>query len=151
MNRRHILLLLLALSVLRPETAFADDGEDGGDDGGDSSGSGGDDSGGDDSGDDGGEDNEGSGSGGDDDGEPGDDNGGSGNDDHDSALRAVEADGTLTLEEFLPHFRRQVKGRVVDVSLAQRSGALLFIVTYVDPEGRVRRRRFDARTGNLVE
>jgi len=133
MDRRHLLLLLLGLVAL-PHSAHADDGEDDdGEDSGDDSDSGG--------GDDTGED-----SGGDDDG-----NGGSGTRDQDSVLKAVESDGALTLEEFLPHFRRQMTGRVVDVSLSGNGGRLVFVVTFVDPDGRVRRARFDAQTGKLME
>ena len=131
MDRRHLLLLLIGLAAL-PSTAVL--AEDGGDDGSDDSS--------DDSSDDGGDD--GSDGGEDDDGE-------SGSDDHDSALRAVEDDGALSLEQFLPLFRRQLEGRVVDVSLTERRGTLLFVVTFIDPDGRVRRARFDARTGKLME
>lgn len=134
MDRRHLLLLLLGL-VAAPHSAHADDGED--DDGQDSGDDGIDSGGGDDTGEDGG---------GEDDG-----NGGSDTRDQDSALKAVESDGALTLEEFLPHFRRQVTGRVVDVSLSGNGGRLVFVVTFVDPDGRVRRARFDARTGKLME
>lgn len=151
MNRRHLLLLLLGLAAWPPRTAFADDGEDEGDSGEDDSG---DDSGVDtsDDGNDGsGGDNGGDGGGGED-GEGGGQDGENGaGGDHDSALKAVEAEGALSLDEFLPQFRRQVKGRVVDVSVKTSGGKPIFIVTFVDPDGRVRRGRFDARTGKLME
>ncbi|MBN9310149.1 MAG: PepSY domain-containing protein [Devosia sp.] len=126
MDRRHILVLLFALSALPATAALADDDSE--------------DHSGDDSPDDGGSDHDGE-----------DDDGESGGKDHDSVLKAVEDDGALSLEQFLPLFRRQLEGRVVDVSLTERRGALLFVVTFIDPAGRVRRARFDARTGYLVE
>ena len=140
MDRRHLLLLLIGLAALPSTAVLAEDGgDDGSDDGGDGSG----DDSGEESSDDGGDD--GSVDGGE------DDDGESGSDDHDSALRAVEDDGALSLEQFLPLFRRQLEGRVVDVSLTERRDTLLFVVTFIDPDGRVRRARFDARTGKLME
>jgi uncharacterized membrane protein YkoI len=133
MNRRNLLTLLCALALLQPNLAIGEDGEDDG--GGDS--------------DDGGSDDD---SGSDDNSESGDDheNPDADDGDHDDALRAVETDGALSLEDFLRHFRRQLKGRVVDVSLSRRSDTLIFLVTFVDPDNRVRRQKFNARTGDLI-
>jgi uncharacterized membrane protein YkoI len=98
----------------------------------------------DDDDDDGGSDDDG----GDDDGGDDDDDGGV--DDHNDARHAVETRGVLELEDLLARFRQQVQGRVVDITLLDRSNGLVFRVTYVDPAGRVRRAQLDARTGALL-
>lgn len=134
MNRRHLLILLMTISVVQqPRETLADDGKE-------------------ESGNDYSEDDDSDEDEGDEDGEDdaGDDNGGAAGKDHDDALEAVERDGALTLEEFLPHFRRQVKGRIVDVSLSKTGISLIFTVTFVDPEGRVRRQKFNARSGDKI-
>lgn len=71
-------------------------------------------------------------------------------DDHDDALRGVEDRRALALEELLRRFAEQISGRVVDVSLEERGDRLTFRVTYVAPDGHVRRARLDAATGAVL-
>ena len=71
-------------------------------------------------------------------------------DDHDDALRGVEDRRALALEELLRRFAEQISGRVVDVSLEKRGDRLTFRVTYVAPDGHVRRARLDAATGAVL-
>jgi uncharacterized membrane protein YkoI len=72
-------------------------------------------------------------------------------DDHDDALRGVEDRRALALEELLRRFAEQISGRVVDVSLEERGDRLTFRVTYVAPDGHVRRARLDAATGAVLD
>lgn len=152
MNRRSLLTLLPALSMLGPSGLFApaalaedgdessdDSSDDGGEDSGDEAG---DDAGGDDSGDDS---SGGDGSGGD------AENGSAREDDHDDALRAVTDNGAVPLQQILKQFQRLLDGTVVDVTLIRNTDELRYRVKYIDTAGRVRRAYFDALTGALVQ
>lgn len=72
-------------------------------------------------------------------------------DDHDDVRRAVEDRRVLDLEELLRRFAQQVDGRVVDVRLENRAKKPVFRVTYVAPNGRVRRAVLDAASGKLLD
>lgn len=72
-------------------------------------------------------------------------------DDHDDVRRAVEDRLVLPLEDLLRRFAEQVDGRVVDVKLEHRGKQPTFRVTYVAPDGRVRRARLDATNGKLLD
>lgn len=72
-------------------------------------------------------------------------------DDHDDVRRAVEDRRVLPLEDLLRRFAEQVDGRVVDVRLENGGKQPTFRVTYVAPDGRVRRARLDAATGKLLD
>ena len=86
----------------------------------------------------------------DDDDEGDDDDGDDDDDDHDHALKGVKDRRILDLEVLLRRFAEQIEGRVVDVRLENGGGTPVFRVTYVAPDGHVRRARLDAATGKLL-
>ncbi|MGV3491309.1 MAG: PepSY domain-containing protein [Devosia sp.] len=72
-------------------------------------------------------------------------------DDHDDALRAVDQLGILELDDLLRRFAEQIDGRVVDVRLDEDDDEYEFRVTYVAPDGYVRRVTLDAVTGRVID
>jgi uncharacterized membrane protein YkoI len=71
-------------------------------------------------------------------------------DDHDDALRGVTDQRVLELEDLLRRFAEQIEGKVVDIQLREEDDRLVFRVTYVAPDGHVRRATLDAATGAVI-
>jgi Peptidase propeptide and YPEB domain len=138
MNRRDLLSLLLAGSLLFPaQLAFADDGGDGG---GGNSGPGG---GGSDGGGDGG--NSGPGGGDGDDGE-----GYSDGDEQAKARDGVKAGQVASLKKILAQVRSQYPGEIVSVNLRGKGDKLSYRIKIIDRANRLLNLRVNARTGKII-
>ena len=152
----HGLAQLLATAAIGAAAApaFAKDGESGGGDGGGHGGGG--DSGG---GDSGGGDSGGSGSGGDGGHGGGDDSGGKqqgeagggkhGSDQNDISS-AVGRGDAQPLWVILKSFRASVPGEIVSVRLERRANRLDYRIQLIDPSGRLRKFRIDAKTAAIL-
>jgi Peptidase propeptide and YPEB domain len=140
LNRRDLLSLLLAGSLMLPAPlAFADDGGGGGGDGGGGDGGGGDGGGGD-----GGGGNSGPGGGGDD-----GDEGYSDGDDQAAARDGVKAGQVASLKKILAQVRSQYPGEIVSVNLRGKGDRLSYRIKIIDRANRLINLRVDARTGKI--
>lgn len=72
--------------------------------------------------------------------------------DHDEARRLKEAGSILPLEQVLDRARAAHPGaRVIEAELERERGRYLYELKLVDDEGRVRKLKFDARSGEPIE
>jgi Peptidase propeptide and YPEB domain len=144
MNRRLLLMLLVA-PLLAAVTAHADGGKGGGGKSGPGGGGGGGDGGGGDGGGDGGNSGHGGGEGGD----GGDGNDGGGGDQYD-ARSAVDSGKAAKLNVVLKTVRARVPGDVVDVKLRHGSGGLTYRIKVLDQNGSLVTVTVDATTGRVL-
>lgn len=83
----------------------------------------------------------------DDDQEHGDDD----DDDQEQALQAVKAEQALPLKHIIKIFKKEISGKIIDISLYKRSGKLTYRFKYIDDSGHVRKAYFDPSTGSLID
>lgn len=71
-------------------------------------------------------------------------------DDHDSALRLQERREILPLEVLLRRLGLSKGVRILEIESEIGHGAALYEIEYVEPSGRIRKIRVDARTGGVL-
>ncbi|MEO5804940.1 hypothetical protein [Devosia sp.] len=72
-------------------------------------------------------------------------------DHHDDPRQAVAADQAISLRRMLDIFAGYGALSVIDVALVRRHNALQYRIKFIDPQGLVRQRYFDALNGTLVD
>jgi uncharacterized membrane protein YkoI len=68
-------------------------------------------------------------------------------DDYQDATRLRRSGEILPLQQVLERFRASEGGRVLEVDLKQRRGRHVYEIEFLDRDGRVKKREFDAATG----
>jgi uncharacterized membrane protein YkoI len=71
-------------------------------------------------------------------------------DDHDSALRLRERREILPLEELLRRLDLGKDVRILEIESEMEHGAALYEIEYVERNGRIRKIRVDARSGQVL-
>lgn len=71
-------------------------------------------------------------------------------DDHDSALRLRERREILPLEELMHGLGLGRDVRILEIETEMEHGSALYEIEYVEPSGRIRKIRVDARTGEVL-
>ena len=71
--------------------------------------------------------------------------------DHDVARRLRKTGEIVPVERILETLGRAQDIRVLEITLGERAGRLVYSVEYIDPNGLVLRRQFDAKSGALLE
>lgn len=70
---------------------------------------------------------------------------------YDDARTAQQLDQLLPLEKILAIARQHVPGDVIDVEIEHEDGLIVYEITVLAPNGRVREVELDARTGKVLE
>jgi uncharacterized membrane protein YkoI len=68
-------------------------------------------------------------------------------DDHERVHRLMESGAILPLEEIIERERAQHHGRVLEAELEDGDGRYIYELEWLDDDGVVTKRRFDAKTG----
>ena len=71
-------------------------------------------------------------------------------DDHDSALRLRERREILPLEELMRRLGMDKDVRILEIESEMEHGAALYEIEYVERNGRIRKIRVDARSGQVL-
>ncbi|MEX2050577.1 MAG: PepSY domain-containing protein [Steroidobacteraceae bacterium] len=69
----------------------------------------------------------------------------------DDVLTEEQRDQLLPLEKILAIAKQQIPGDVIDVELEFENGLVVYEITVLAPNGRVREIELDARTGKVLE
>lgn len=71
--------------------------------------------------------------------------------DHDVARRLRKAGEIVPVERILKTLDEAHDVRVLEITLQKRAGRLVYSVEYIDPNGLVVKRQYDAKSGALLE
>jgi uncharacterized membrane protein YkoI len=72
-------------------------------------------------------------------------------DDHDSALRLRERREILSLDELLGRLRLGEGVRILEIESEMEHGRARYEIEYLERNGRIRKVRVDARTGEVLQ
>lgn len=72
-------------------------------------------------------------------------------DDHDRALLAVRQGQALSLQDLMERVPTLRQGHMLEVELERKQGRWVYEIKSLESGGRLVRRKFDARTGELLQ
>lgn len=72
-------------------------------------------------------------------------------DEHSRAYQLRKQGQIMPLEEILNQARRHPDERIIEVELEDEDGLLVYELEFIGPDGYVRKRLYDARTGELIK